>query len=224
MIKGAIFDADGTLLDSMSVWDTIGEKYLRSIGCKPREDLAKIFKNMNLHQAACYYRKEYGVSLSVNEITKGVNGMLRQYYLTEVKLKPGVMDFLVRLNECSVKMCVATASGKELISGALCRLGVIEYFSEIFTCAVAGKGKDSPDIYRQAIRFMHTEKKNTLVFEDALYAVRTAAHDGFITVGVYDSHEPEQDRIKEISDIYLTEYSDFDRFIARAEKLSNIAK
>ena len=76
MIKGAIFDADGTLLDSMSVWDTIGEKYLRSIGYTPREDLAKIFKKMNLHQAACYYREEYGVSLSVNEINDGVSHMV----------------------------------------------------------------------------------------------------------------------------------------------------
>lgn len=224
MIKGAIFDADGTLLDSMSVWDTIGEKYLQSIGYKPREDLAKIFKKMNLHQAACYYREEYGVSLSVNEITDGVNNMLRQYYLTETKLKPGVTDFLARLNKHGVKMCVATASDRELISGALYRLGVSEYFAEIFTCASSGNGKDSPEIYRQAAEFMNTSRADTLVFEDALYTLRTASADGFITVGVYDCHEPEQDRVKETSDIYLTEYSDFDGFISHAEKLSNIAK
>ena len=179
---------------------------------------------MNLHQAACYYREEYGVSLSVNEITDGVNNMLRQYYLTETKLKPGVTDFLARLNKHGVKMCVATASDRELISGALYHLGVSEYFAEIFTCASSGNGKDSPEIYRQAAEFMNTSRADTLVFEDALYALRTASADGFITVGVYDCHEPEQDRVKETSDIYLTEYSDFDGFITRAEKLSNISK
>lgn len=224
MIKGAIFDADGTLLDSMSVWDTIGEKYLRSIGYEPHENLAKIFKKMDLNQAACYYREKYGVPLSAYEITDGVNGMLRQYYLTETKLKPGTADFLCKLNARGVKMCIATASDSGLIYGALERLGAAKYFTEIFSCASSGKGKELPDIYRQAIGFMGTKRKETLVFEDALYALRTAASDGFITVGVYDGHEPEQERVREISDIYLMGYGDFDGFMERAEKLSRTAE
>ena len=64
-IRGAIFDVDGTLLDSMFIWDTIGETYLRSIGYQPKENLNETFKNMSLHQAARYYQTEYGVTLSV---------------------------------------------------------------------------------------------------------------------------------------------------------------
>lgn len=75
-IKGGIFDVDGTLLDSMSIWDTIGADYLRSIGYVPRENLNEVFKNMSLLQAAEYYRSEYGVALSVEEIMRGVNAKL----------------------------------------------------------------------------------------------------------------------------------------------------
>ena len=55
-IRGAVFDVDGTLLDSMRVWDTIGEDYLRSIGYEPKENLKEVFKNMSLHPAACAIR------------------------------------------------------------------------------------------------------------------------------------------------------------------------
>ena len=68
MIKGAIFDVDGTLLDSMHIWDSIGEDYLRSLGYEPREKLNEKFKTMSLSQAAAYYRSEYGVTLSVERI------------------------------------------------------------------------------------------------------------------------------------------------------------
>ena len=81
MIKGAIFDLDGTILDSMFIWDTIGEDYLRTIGYEPKEKLNETFKNLSLQQAACYYISEYGVTLTVNEIVDGVNKMIEKYYV-----------------------------------------------------------------------------------------------------------------------------------------------
>ena len=80
MIAGAVFDVDGTLLDSMSIWDTVGADYLRSIGFEPKENLNEVFKNMSLDQAARYYQTEYGVTLSVEEITEGVNALLEDFY------------------------------------------------------------------------------------------------------------------------------------------------
>ena len=102
-ISGAIFDVDGTLLDSMSIWDTIGADYLRSIGYIPRENLNEIFKNMSLLQAAEYYRNEYGVTLRVEEIMSGVNAMLEQFYQYEAPLKPGAAELLARLRQNRVK-------------------------------------------------------------------------------------------------------------------------
>ena len=210
-IRGAIFDVDGTLLDSMFIWDTIGEAYLRSIGYQPKENLNETFKNMSLHQAARYYQTEYGVTLSIDEIMDGVNAMLERYYRFEVPLKPGVAELLERLRQSGVKLCIATATDRHLVEAALDRCGVLSCFGEIFTCNEVGHGKDEPDIFEAALRFLGTRREETLVFDDALYAVRTAKEAGFPVAAVYDSHEKAQDQIRMLADVYLEELTQLDK-------------
>ncbi len=209
-ISGAIFDVDGTLLDSMSIWDTIGADYLRSIGYIPRENLNEIFKNMSLLQAAEYYRNEYGVTLRVEEIMSGVNAMLEQFYQYEAPLKPGAAELLARLRQNRVKLCIATATDRYLVEAALARCGVLSYFGEIFTCNGVGHGKDEPHIFEAALRFLRTERAETVVFDDALYAIRTAKEAGFPIAAVYDTHEKSQTEVRALSDFYLENLSRFD--------------
>ena len=197
MIKGAIFDLDGTLLDSMFIWDTIGEDYLRSLGKEPHEDLKETFMTLTLEEAAVYYREHYGVTLFVKEIVDGVNAMVEQTYRTKVTLKPGIAEYLAWLKENGVRMCVATVTDRYLVEETLERLGVRHYFSEIFTCAEVGFGKDKPVIYQKALGHLGTEKSDTYVFEDLPFALNTAKTDGFPTVGVYDRHEVHQDELKD---------------------------
>ena len=208
MIKGAIFDLDGTLLDSMFIWDTIGEEYLRSLGKEPHEDLKETFMTLTLEEAAVYYREHYGVTLSVKEIVDGVNAMVEQTYRTKVTLKPGIAEYLAWLKENGVRMCVATVTDRYLVEETLERLGVRHYFSEIFTCAEVGFGKDKPVIYQKALEHLGTEKSDTYVFEDMLFALNTAKTDGFPTVGVYDRHEAHQDELKELADYYIFDFTD----------------
>ena len=208
MIKGAIFDLDGTLLDSMFIWDTIGEEYLRSLGKEPHEDLKETFMTLTLEEAAEYYREHYGVTLSVKEIVDGVNAMVEQTYRTKVTLKPGIAEYLAWLKENGVRMCVATVTDRYLVEETLERLGVRHYFSEIFTCAEVGFGKDKPVIYQKALEHLETEKRDTYVFEDMLFALNTAKTDGFPTVGIYDRHEAHQDELKELSDYYVLDFTD----------------
>ena len=216
-IRGAIFDVDGTLLDSMFIWDTIGETYLRSIGYQPKENLNETFKNMSLHQAARYYQTEYGVTRSIDEIMDGVNAMLERYYRFEVPLKPGVAELLERLRQDGVKLCIATATDRHLVEAALDRCGVLSCFGEIFTCNEVGHGKDEPDIFEATLRFLGTRREETLVFDDALYAVRTAKEAGFLVAAVYDSHERSQAEVRARSDLYLedlTQLVEFQKFLS----------
>ena len=115
MIKGAIFDLDGTLIDSMFIWDTIGEDYLKSFGINPKENLVEVFKTFTLEQAAEYYLNHYHIKLSAKEIVEGINNMVAERYHTKVALKPGVSDFLKRLKGLGIKMCVATVTDLSLI-------------------------------------------------------------------------------------------------------------
>ena len=208
MLKGAIFDFDGTLVDSMFIWDTIGEDYLRSLGKEPHEDLKETFMTLTLEEAAEYYRTHYGVTLSVKEIVDGVNTMVEGIYRTRVALKQGVADFLAQLKENVTRMCIATVTDRYLVEETLDRLGILQYFSEIFTCAEVGYGKDKPIIYRKALEHLGTTKNETYVFEDSLFALKTAKADGFTTVGVYDRHENRQDNLKNLADYYIVDFVD----------------
>lgn len=208
-LDGAIFDLDGTLLDSMHIWDTIGEDYLISLGIQPHENLNETFKTMSLRQAAQYYQSEYNVTLSIDEIMDGVNRMIEHYYMHDVKAKDGVKELLGRLGDKGVKMCVATATDLYLAETALQRNGILDCFSKIFTCTEVGFGKDSPQIYTQALAHINTSKQNTVVFEDALYAVKTAKEAGFYVVGVYDRSEAKHSgEIKKRSDIYIQSFEE----------------
>ena len=208
MLKGAIFDFDGTLVDSMFIWDTIGEDYLRTLGKEPHEDLKETFMTLTLEESAEYYRTHYGVTLSVKEIVDGVNTMVEGIYRTRVALKQGVADFLAQLKENGTRMCIATVTDRYLVEETLDRLGILQYFSEIFTCAEVGYGKDKPIIYRKALEHLGTTKNETYVFEDSLFALKTAKADGFTTVGVYDRHENRQDNLKNLADYYIVDFAD----------------
>lgn len=208
MIQGAIFDVDGTLLDSMGVWDTIGEDYLRSLGYEPREKLNDKFRTMSIREAAEYYIAEYGVTLPVEEICCQVNGWIERFYREEAQLKPGAADFVKRLYDAGVKLAIATATDDFLVEAALRRCGVMDYFSSLITCTQVNQGKSRPDVYRAAMERIDTCRDNTLVFEDSLKALGTARDDGFLTVGVCDRFERDQTGLAALAHIYIKDYTD----------------
>lgn len=212
-IEGAIFDLDGTLLDSMFIWDTIGESYLRSRGVQPRENLNDIFKNMSLYQAACYYQTEYGLTEGTDEIMAGVNDMIQHFYTDVVQPKTGVPEFLKELGRRKVKMCIATATDQYLVQAALGRVGLLAYFENIFTCSGVGRGKDEPDIYYAAHSFLQTPKDSTWIFEDALYAVKTAKKAGYHVVGVFDRSSGHDEEIKSLADIYIGSFEEMEEIL-----------
>lgn len=212
MIRGAIIDFDGTLFDSMGIWDTAGEEYLRSIGCEARENLQAVLKTMSLHQAACYIKSEYVPDKTPEEIVKGVNHVVEDFYFNTAEPKPDVIHLLEGFLDRSVKMCIATATERYQVEAALRRCGMSRFFEDILTCTDIKHGKDEPDIFREALGILGTDRTNTIVIEDAYHAIKTAKTDGFCTLAVFDSHEANQKDIRKITDFYLSDYSDLDAF------------
>ncbi|MEG1108160.1 MAG: HAD family phosphatase [Oscillospiraceae bacterium] len=211
-ISGAIFDMDGTLLDSMYVWDDIGEKYLLSCGITPRASVAADIKDMSTSEAAEYFRKSYGLNKTNYEMGLGISALVEEKYRSEVLPKNGVIPLLQRLRAAGVKMCVATATEMPIVEMVLEKNDMLQYFDEILTCTTAGAGKNQPMIYEKALELLGTKKSETPVFEDALYAVRTAKQAGFPLVGVYDpSSEHNRPEIIRLSDVYLQSFTDCGR-------------
>lgn len=212
MIRGTVFDLDGTLFDSMYVWESVDRTFLLSEGRTPEDNLSEKLKAMSLYQAACYLKKEYALAKSTDEIIRAISRRVENAYKNEISLKSGIKNFLENLNKKGIKMCVATASERDLALAALKRCEIADYFSEIFTCSAVGSGKDEPFIFRMAQEHLKTEKGETAVFEDSVHALKTAKADGFITVGVYDDYEKNQEEIRKYSDFYLENFLSFDKF------------
>ncbi len=202
-IKGAVFDLDGTLLNTMSIWHTIGADYLLSRGIMPRENLGVTFKDLSFYQAACYYQSEYGLTESTDEIIAGVTRLMESTYLDQAAPKDGVETVLLRFKSQGVKMCVTTANEKPLAEAALEHCGLLHYFSKVLTCGEIGHGKDEPQIYEAARSLLGTKKEHTYVFEDALYAVRSAKAAGYPVVGVCDPSEDCPEEVKNLADYYI---------------------
>lgn len=219
MIKGCIFDIDGVLLDSMEIWDDLGARYLRSLGKIPEEGLNTILFSMSMEQGAEYLKNKYELSQSVSEITDGLGKMLEDYYFYEVSSKQGAKEVLEFLKSKNIRMAAATSSPREHIEKALLRNGLLEYIEKIYTTSEVGISKHSPEIYYLAADFLKTKPEETLVFEDSLYALKTAKEAGFVSIGVYDEKgESNQEGLKSLADIYLTSLGDF---IRMSEKLFN---
>jgi len=211
-IKCAIFDFDGTLFDSMFIWDEVGEIYLHSLGLEPKPSLREDVRAMSLYQAASYVRKEYGLSLFEEQIIEGINQTVENFYFHEVLPKPGVIDFLERMKRTGAAMCIATASDRYQIEAALQRCGMEHYFDAIFTCSEIGRGKDEPIIFQKAMENFEAERSNTIVFEDAIHAAQTAKADGFTVVAVFDGSEKRQDEIRELADCYIEDFEHSEEF------------
>lgn len=208
-MTGAIFDLDGTLLDSMAVWDNFGAEYLESRGLVPPENLFQILKPMSLLQAAQYFKDCYKLTDSPEEIMRQFDDLMDDKYQFEVKLKPHVTEFLEKLKSQNVKMCVATATNRQLTEAALKNLGIFHYFSFILTCTDVGLGKDHPHIYEEALRRLGTKKNETVLFEDALHAIVTAKSAGFRVIGVHDSSaDGDAMQIQQIADNYIHCFSE----------------
>ena len=205
-VKGAIFEVDGTLLDSMYVWDRAGENYLRRVGITPRPGVNEEFKNQSLYQAARYLQKVWKVTGDVKEIMADINKMIEEDYFERVGLKEGTEHFLRKLKERGVKMCLATATDRHLVEAALRRNGIEDYFSCMLTCTEVGHGKDEPVIFQRALEELGTESEQTIIFEDALYAVKTAKKAGFLVAAVKDSSEEKQADLQRLADFYFENF------------------
>ncbi len=217
MIKGAIFDLDGTILDSMSMWDSIVEKYLISMGREPKGRISDLIADKSMRQACDYIRTEYELNVTTDSIIDGIVDMAGGFYRNEALLKPGAAGFLKRLSDMGIKMCIATADDVNLAAAALSRNKAIDYFTKIFTCNDVGHGKDEPPIFLAAADHLGFERNEIMVFEDALYAVKTASLCGFATTAVFDEFEKNQKEMRETADYYIPDLTDTEEFFGTVD-------
>ena len=207
--KAAIFDMDGTLVDSLMWWDILwsklGKTFLSDADFHPAPEDDRAVRTLTLADAMERVHKKYNMGKSGEELLDFANRMIEDFYKTDVKPKAGVIEFLETLKAENVKMCVATATAPDLVKIALEYTGVGKYFTKVFSCGEIGKGKEEPDVFLLAGEFLGENPCDTWVFEDSLVAIKTATKIGMNTVGIYDKYNFGQDEIKQTATHYIAD-------------------
>ncbi len=205
----AIFDLDGTLLDSMYAWKHLGQNYLLSRGIVPPKNLRDILKEQTLEESAEYFKTQLGIPESTEQILAGIHQLIAKEYSENIPPKPFVCEYLKKLHKEKQTLCIATATPAELAVSALKRLELNHFFSFVLDCSEAGNGKNSPDIYLLAAERMGADVEDCVVYEDTLHAARTAKKAGFQVVGVKDrSSLYDAEQLKKLCDRFIVSYSE----------------
>ena len=182
-----IFDMDGTLIDSMHHWRDFGREYLEQCGIEgDHEALLERVQHMTMLESAAAFKEAFDLQGTPQMIVHDMENMIAEHYLFDIPLKPGAEEYLRRLREDDVWLCIATATPEPLARACLARLGVLDCFAFILSCDDVNASKDQPDIFLECAWRLGASPEETAVFEDAYYAARTAKEAGFYVVGVYD--------------------------------------
>lgn len=222
-IKGAIFDMDGTLADSLffwpDFWKVLGKKYLDRDNFCPDEEIDRKIRTMVFDDAIKAIKKHFRFPVDDESLIRFSKDNLAGFYEEKVFLKEGASALLESLQKQGIKICLASATDMVYIKIALARLGIDKFFDCVLSCADLGVGKDKPDIYLLAAKNLACAPEELCVFEDSYVALETAQGAGFHTVGIFDRNNFEQDRLRNASEIYVEDGKGLDVLIEHIQLL-----
>lgn len=208
--KGAIFDMDGTLLDSMPVWKRLTQGYLSGFGVTVTDEEYAACEGFSQPQVAQYFADRYpDLPLDAQGIMKGMDALITARYETLAKPKDGVIAFLDGLRRRGVKMAIATLTARRHAEKALRERDMMDYFDFMLTIEDVGISKREPDIYLKSAEKLGLTPADCIVFEDAPYACATAKRAGFRVCGMVEpAYAAGENELRSVSDFVVEQSFD----------------
>ena len=206
-IKAAIFDLDGTLINSMSLWDQIDIDYLTSKNIPVPSDLNDEISHLSFNQVAVYFKERFKLEDSLDDIKNTWNTMAYDHYSSDITLKDGVVEFLDFLKKSNIKIGLATSNSTELLEASLKFNKIYDYFDAITITDEVSIGKHEPDVYLLAAKKLNVKPEECIVFEDILPAVKGAKKAGMKVIAVEDECSVlDKDDIIKNSDGFINDF------------------
>jgi beta-phosphoglucomutase-like phosphatase (HAD superfamily) len=207
--KAYIFDLDGTLLDSMGVWEQLDIDFLTKRGIKLPSDYKEATSLMTPYEAAVYTIKRFALPDSTNGLMREWNDMALYAYGNTVRMKPYAKEYLMTMRERGAKLAVATSLSPELCVPVLRNNGIDTMFQAICNTDETGCGKSRPDVFLLAAQKLGVSPGDCLVFEDLLAAIKSAKSACMDVCAVYDkTSENDWEEIKAAADYAIVDFRD----------------
>lgn len=214
MDKAAIFDLDGTLIDSMYVWQYVDEVFLKKRGYIVPPEYGRECAHRSFYETAQYTIELFGLKESPEEIMNEWKALADYEYKTNVRLKPGARELLQALKEKGYRLCICTSLMKPLCTNVMESNGVLSYFDSIVTVDDFGKGKHSPDIYLHISEIIGVPAENCYMFDDVALNLAACKSIGMNTVGVWEPKGGQRKQeLRDIADVYIECLFDYLKYI-----------
>lgn len=202
-----MFDLDGTILDSMGVWEVVDRRFLENNSLPFEKDYIQALLTMHFAQAAEYTKRRYAMEKSEAQIMEEWLAIAKGMYANEVKLKPHAAEYLAVLKRRGVKIGAATSSDPLLYEPALKRNGIYDYFETFALSSETEHGKETAEVYELAAKRIQIPLEKCIVFEDILKGILNAKAAGCYTVAMEDvSSAHDAEKIRREADIYICDY------------------
>lgn len=210
-MKYAIFDLDGTLADSMKMWRSVGRTFLEHHGYPPLKYTKQSSNDTWERDFVAAVNEQLGLDITEEYFFNWFSQYVVEEYRSHIPLKPFAYQFLENLHSQGVQMCICSSTHRFMMMPALERLDILKFFRFTCHCNEFGKEKNQPDIFLHCMDKLGAEKpEQVVVFEDAAYSADTAKKAGFYVVGIYDSTEHKSDKMKQVCDQYISDFSQVD--------------
>ena len=184
--KAAIFDLDGTLVDSMRVWDHVCRDWLTGKGIVAENELEQKIASMTLTQSAEYVIRHYNIDLPPSRVMKEWEDMVLYQYGHTIPLKDGATELLELLAAKGIKLGIETSSFPAACEKILSRHGIRGYFSAIVYSDSVSRDKTFPDIFLACAQKLGVKPADCVVFEDFYTALAGIRAAGMGAAAVYD--------------------------------------
>lgn len=206
-IKAVIFDLDGTMTDSMWIWEEIDQNFFDQQGIPMPENLHEEIEGMSFTETAQYFIHTYHLAKTVDEVKELWNQLAMDKYVHQTTLKPGLHAFLQYLREKQIKTGIATSNSRLLVDAFLDARELRGTIDAITTSCDVNKGKPEPDVYLKTAEKLGIDPEYCLVFEDIPMGILAGKRAGMTVCAVEDDYSASliADKRK-LADYYITDY------------------
>lgn len=213
-LKACLFDLDGTLIDSMGIWQEIDLEYLSKKNIEIKIDIDKHIAGMSFTETAIFFKNEFKLEDSVKEIMNTWEEMAIEKYSKKIEFKKGAISFLKELKEKNIKIAIATSNGRKIVDTFLKERNLEKYIDKVLTSCDVKNSKPAPDIYLELARIFAVKNEECLVFEDILEGIIAGKSANMITFAVDDAFSKEDEaRKRELADYYIYDFMDVKKYI-----------